>query len=183
MTLTERLPHSIVASMEDRLPHESAPGQPEIISFLPDDSALAVAAVSHYVSSSLKTLEANWVMEGYRGLSASVESALEELDTLSAFVEGGRGLAKKLAQHNKNPQQPVTLSDPDIEMLGFSLFRFGNQGYTHALQAVVERWVRPDQNTYRELDDKRARSKRIFDQLTPLAIERGLMWMDWQSAR
>ena len=174
-------------SMNDIMPHDGAPRDSVRVNFAPEASALAVAAVSYYVSSSTRTLEANWDTEGFHGLSANMDSALKNLDQLSVFVEYGKDLATKLADHHKNPAHAMELTDQDIEMLGFSLFRFGNDGYVHAHQALDTGWVKPvggeqaKQDTHEELAHRQQEAKKIFDELEPLATEKKVMWMDWSS--
>jgi hypothetical protein len=170
--------------MKEIMPGDGAPRPPEVISLAPEDSAIAVAAVSYYVISSTRTLEANWDAEGFHRLYANVDSALGNLDTLSAFVGQGKDLATKLADHNNNPDKAVELTDQEIEMLGFSLFRFSNEGYVHATKALDTGEVVPvgehtERNAREELDRRQMQSKKIFDQLAPLAMESQVRWVDW----
>ena len=172
--------------MKDIYPHEGEPINVERLSFAPEDAALAVGAVSYYVSSSTRTLEANWDSEGYHGMVAGVDSALEDLGGLAAFVVHGNDLATKLAAHHADPSQPVELTDSDIEMMGYSLFRFGNDGCRYAYRALQHEavWTGSTESQEKEFDVielRQRQSKKIFMSLEPLAQAKGLSWMEWSS--
>ena len=167
--------------MSDILPRDGAPQEPELVSLLPDDARLSVAAVSYYVSSELRTLEANWDVEGWNALIANPESANEEIDRISKFVEHGKGLATKLTDHSERPDEPMSLTDDDLVLFGFALFRFGNAGYAHAVNALDKITVADPGHARALLDARRQQTARIFSGLQPTAENRGIEWMVWSS--
>ena len=172
--------------MKDIYPHEGEPINVERLSFAPEDAALAVGAVSYYVSSSTRTHETNWDSEGYFGMVAGVDSALDSLGGLAAFVVHGNDLATKLAAHHEDPSQPVELTNDDIEMLGSALFRFGNDGSRHAYSALQHKvvWTGSTESQEKEFDGielRQRQSKKIFRSIEPLAQAKGLSWMEWSS--
>jgi len=167
--------------MKEIIPNDGAPTYGESLNFMPEDAALAVGAVSYYVSSDLRTLEANWDSEGYNGMTADVDTALENLDQIVTFVEHGKELASKLAAHHEDPSQPAVLTDEDIEMLGAALFRFGNSGILYADRAVKREAV-TEESRDRQLDElglRAIRSQAIFKWLEPIAQSKGIPWMRW----
>lgn len=170
--------------MKEIIPGDGAPNLIEPLSFSEQDSAIAVGAVSYYLSSSLRTLEANWDGEGFDGVLSDVASANDNIDDKLGFAQLCKTLANKFTEHHENPTVPVDLTKDELRMLGRSLFRYGNAGYMHANKAIETGSVGfshgggegQRERTIEALAERRERSFTIFKQLEPIANNAGMGW-------
>lgn len=167
---------------------EVGPSLPEQLVFSTDEAELSVRAISYYVTSSLRTLEANWDAEGWHGIANSPEQAVEEIGRVSGFVNFHQRLAEKFSGVVDKPEQATELSPQEIETLGFSLFRLGNSGLTHARRAINSGWVGPRDTASRARTETAIQQTAdsaygLFKELEPIGKSKAdiIGWMIWKN--
>lgn len=126
-------------------------------------------------------------MEGLGAMRTSPAEAVGEIDRISQFVEFHKGLTEKFSGVVDAPPRPIELSPGEIESLGFSLFRLGHSGLTHARAAMRSGLVAPYDAAGRAraeayLEQTADSAYKLFKELEPIGRSKpDVGWMVWES--